>query len=199
MSEVEPSAGPSPYQGDAEPRRPAAVPRKLDAVPPRKPDAVPVEARAFQGQRAGVVTRTAANTVDFLLVVVLLACGYAAWCAVTFLINPTKFKFPAPSFIVVLICFEMVLITYFTVSWATTGRTYGDHQLGLRVVNFRGERLRWPGAFVRAVFCSLVPIALYWAVLSPTNRSLQDSVLRTSVIYDWTVRREPAPRITRPG
>ena len=81
----------------------------------------------------------------------------------------------------------------------TTGRTYGDHQLGLRVVSFRGGPLRWPGAFIRAVFCSLAPIGVYWAVLSPTNRSVQDGVLRTSVIYDWTVRREPAPRITRPG
>lgn len=198
MSEVEPGAGPSPYQGDAEPRGAAAVPRKPGSAP-RKPAAVPVEARAFQGQRAGVVTRTAANTVDFLLVLVLLACGYAAWSAVSFLVTPVKFNFPAPSFMALLICFEIVLITYFTVSWATSGRTYGDHQLGLRVVSFRGGPLRWPGAFIRAVFCSLVPIGLYWAVLSPTNRSVQDGVLRTSVIYDWTVRREPAPRITRPG
>jgi len=80
------------------------------------------------------------------------------------------------------------LCLYFTASWATVGRTYGDHLLGLRVLNFRGERLRWTGAFVRAVFCVVLPIGLYWVLVSTTNRSLQDTVLRTSVLYDWTTR-----------
>jgi uncharacterized RDD family membrane protein YckC len=172
-----------------------AVPHGVDAVPglgdvaPRRVDAVPLEARSFQGQRAGVVTRTAANAVDFTLAVVVLAGAYAAWCAVKFLINPTQFKFPAPSFLVLLACFEAVMFVYFTTAWATTGRTFGDHQLGLRVVNAHGEQLRWPGAAVRAVFCLVLPIGLYWAALSPTNRSVQDAVLRTSVVYDWAAQR----------
>lgn len=155
-------------------------------------DAVPREARPFQGQRAGVVTRTAANTVDFAVVTGLLAVGYGAWCAVRFLIRPTRFTFPAPSFLALLALFASVLFAYFALSWATTGRTYGNHLLGLRVVNFRGERLRWPGAVVRAAFCTLLPIGLYWAIVSPTNRSVQDTVLRTSVIYDWTTRGQTA-------
>ena len=179
MSKVDPSAGP-PRGGDAVPPRLEALPHRLDAVP--------LEARRFQGQRAGIVTRTVANVVDFLVVVGALACGYAAWCAARFLINPKQFTFPAPSFVVLLICFETVLFAYFTLSWATTGQTYGDHQLGLRVVSPRGGRLRWPGAVIRAAFCVVFPIGLYWAVLSPTNRSVQDSVLRTSVVYDWTKR-----------
>jgi len=191
MSEVEPGDGTSPYEGDSAPHR-------LDG-PPHRVDAVPVEARAFQGQRAGIVTRTAANTVDFLLVVTVLAGGYAAWSAVKFLVNPTRFSFPAPSWLILLLCFELMLFVYFTVSWATTGRTFGDHQLGLRVVNFRGEPLRWAGAVIRAAFCCLLPIGLYWAAVSSTNRSVQDSVLRTSVVYDWTVRRRTTRRVTRPG
>jgi uncharacterized RDD family membrane protein YckC len=163
---------------------------RADVVHP-KVDAIPHEARSFQGQRAGVVTRTAANVLDFLLAAGVVAGGYAAWCAVTFLLNPTKFSFPTVSFFVLLLCTGGVLFTYFTVSWATTGRTFGDHQLGLRVVNFRGDRLRWAGSVIRAAFCVLLPIGLYWAVISPTNRSVQDAVLRTSVIYDWTVRRRP--------
>jgi uncharacterized RDD family membrane protein YckC len=158
-----------------------------------------VTARPFQGQRAGIVTRTAANAVDFSVVVGGLAGGYVAWCAVKFLINPTRFSFPAPSFLLILICFGIAMFAYLTVSWATTGRTYGDHLLGLRVVNLRGERLRWPGAVIRAGFCVVLPIGLYWAVLSPTNRSVQDSVLRTSVVYDWTTRRGTIAGITHPG
>ena len=122
-------------------------------LPPatRTVDAVPVEARPFQGRRAGAVTRTLANAVDFGIDVAVLVAGYVTWCAVRFLINPTGFTFPAPQFIVILACGAVVLIIYFTVSWATTGRTYGNHLLGLRVVNFRGERMRWSGAVVRNV------------------------------------------------
>jgi uncharacterized RDD family membrane protein YckC len=174
---------------------------------PHRVDAVPREARLVQGQRAGIVTRTAANVIDFSMVVGALGFGYAAWCAFSFLINPTRFSFPAPPFLALLVCFALVLFAYFTVSWATTGRTYGNHLLALRVVNVRGERLRWPGAVVRAGFCVALPIGLFWAVLSPTNRSLQDTVLRTSVLYDWRRSRvarrvaesPPEGRITRPG
>ena len=169
-----------------------------EAVQPRV-DPVPREARSFQGGRAGVVTRTAANAIDFLLAVAVLTGGYIGWCAVLFLVNPTRFSFPAPSFLVLLLCFEIVMFGYFTISWSTTGRTYGDHQLGLRVVSFRGERLRWAGAVVRAVFCLVLPIGLYWAAISSTNRSVQDSVMRTSVIYDWAPNRQATPQITRPG
>ena len=40
-------------------------------------DPVPREARGIQGQRAGIVTRTAANTVDFAVVLCVLVAGYA--------------------------------------------------------------------------------------------------------------------------
>jgi len=216
MSQADPGAGGSPDYGDRQPLGADPVPPAVDPVRPgagpaptaagpvrpgidRAPPAVvalPREVRRFQGQRAGIVTRTVANIVDFSLLVGVLAGGYAAWCAVTFLINPTQFRFPSPSFLVLLICYGLVLFVYLTVSWATTGRTYGDHLLGLRVVNFRGERMLWAGAVVRSAFCVVLPIGLYWAVLSPTNRSIQDAVLRTSVIYDWTTRRQTPPRIT---
>ena len=155
-------------------------------------DAIPVEARPFQGQRAGVVTRTAANAVDFTVAVLVVAAGYLAWSATLFVIDAPGFSFPKPSFLLLLACGELVLFTYFTTAWATTGRTYGNHLMGLRVVNHRAERMRWAGAALRAVSCLAFPIGLYWAVVSTSNRSLQDTVLRTSVIYDWTTRR-PAP------
>jgi uncharacterized RDD family membrane protein YckC len=81
-----------------------------------------------------------------------------------------------------------VQFLYFTASWATTGRTVGNHVLGLRVVNFRGARMRWVGAALRAGFCVLFPIGLFWTAVSRQNRSTQDVVLRTSVIYDWVTQ-----------
>jgi len=157
-------------------------------------DPVPWEARPFQGQPAGIVTRTAANVIDFGVMVAVLACGYVVWCAMRFLIDPAAFTSPKPPFYAVVLCGAVVLFVYFVESWATTGRTYGDHLLGLRVVNFRGQQMRWSGAAVRAAFCVALPIGLYWAVVSPTRRSLQDTVLRTSVVYDWTTARRRQPR-----
>ncbi|MGZ4591957.1 MAG: RDD family protein [Actinomycetes bacterium] len=175
----------------------AAIP---GAIPPHALDVVPHEARRFQGRRAGIVTRTLANVIDFLVVVGVLAAGYLSWCAIRFLINAARFTFPTPSFLFWLVCYATVLFVYFTVSWATTGRTYGDHLLGLRVVNFRGERMRWPGAVVRAAFCVVVPIGLYWAVVSRSNRSLQDTIVRSSVLYDWTTHvRAPVRPAAVPG
>lgn len=211
MSQPGPRVGRSPDDGDASPQGAGQVPRGAgpgqpgsdhDPAPtgsgpgPSGVAAVPREARSFQGQRAGIVTRTVANIVDFSLVVGAIAGGYAAWSAITFLINPTKFAFPAPSFLLLLVCYGLLLFAYLAVAWATTGRTYGDHLLGLRVVNYRGEPMRWAGSVVRSAFCVVLPIGLYWAVLSPKNRSIQDAVLRTSVIYDWTTRRQVPPQMT---
>ena len=78
-----------------------------------------------------------------------------------------------------------ILVVYLTVAWWLNGRTFGDHLMGLRVVNFRGDRLRLPGALARAAFCAAFPLGLFWVAVSRENRSVQDVVLRTSVIYDW--------------
>ena len=43
------------------------------------------------------------------------------------------------------------------------------------------------GATAR-VLCVVFPIGLLWCVVSEENRSVQDLLLRTSVIYDWSVR-----------
>jgi uncharacterized RDD family membrane protein YckC len=37
---------------------------------------------------------------------------------------------------------------------------------------------------LRAVLCTIVPIGLFWVGLSRDNRSVQDLLLRTSVVHD---------------
>lgn len=145
----------------------------------------PAVQRPIQGRRAGLVTRALANVLDVVVVLVLLAGGYVGVAAGKFLIHPAGFRFPAPSFGLVLVVGGAVTFVYFAVAWRVTGRTYGDEVLGLRVVNFRGERMRWAGAALRALFCTVFPIGLLWVLVSPQNRSVQDAVLRTSVVYDW--------------
>jgi uncharacterized RDD family membrane protein YckC len=156
---------------------------------------IPQEARPYQGLRAGIVSRVLANAIDLAVVVVALVVGYLGWAGFLFLLRGARFHFPTPRFAVLFAIGGVLLVGYFTAAWSTTGRTYGDHVLGLRVVNHRGLRMRVAGALLRAVFCALVPILLFWAAFSKENRSVQDLVLRTSVIYDW----EQQPRRSRDG
>ena len=75
-------------------------------------------------------------------------------------------------------------VLYLSVAWATTGRTYGERLLGLRVVSSRHTRLGWTRAILRAVTCVVFPIGLIWSAFSAQRHSLQDIVFRTVVVYD---------------
>ena len=87
------------------------------------------------------------------------------------------------------------MTSYLFLCFATTGRTVGDRLLGLRVVGARGSRMFWGIALVRAWFCAIFPLGLVWCAVSRENRSVQDLVLRTSVIHDWPLPSSaPPPR-----
>jgi uncharacterized RDD family membrane protein YckC len=146
---------------------------------------LPVEARPYQGHRAGLVTRLVAAAIDLLLVWVVLLLGYVGFAALVFLIDPRTFSFPEPGLFFSLAAALSTLVVYLTASWWITGRTYGCHVMGLRVVNYNGTNMRLLGALVRALFCVFFPIGLLWAAVNRENRSVQDVVLRTSVLYDW--------------
>jgi len=150
---------------------------------------IPREARPYQGQPAGVVTRIAAAAIDAGVVAGVLFVSYCCLAAFLFLLDPRSFTFPDSSLLRSLTSAFVVLVVYLTVAWWTSGRTYGDLVLGLRVLNHNGRRLRLPGALLRAVFCAFVPIGLLWCAVSHEKRSLQDEFLRTRVVYDWEPRR----------
>lgn len=146
---------------------------------------IPATARPYQGCRAGIVTRMAAGFVDLLVVVAIICAIYAVVTGVAFLLHPRSFHFPSGLGWSIPVIGSVVAVPYLTFCWCTTGRTYGDALLGLRVVNYQGRQLRFVGAVARALFCVLFPIGMLWIAVSPANRSVQDVVLRTSVIYDW--------------
>ena len=151
---------------------------------------VPREARPFQGRRAGLVTRLVAAVIDGVVVGLVLLGGYLGIAGLLFLARPRDFTFPDLRPIVSLTAGYVVAVAYLTVSWRVSGRSYGSLVMGLRVVSRRGTGLRLPGALVRAVFCVTFPIGLLWVAVSRENRSVQDLLLRTSVVYDW----QPATR-----
>ena len=146
---------------------------------------VPSAARAVQGHRAGIVTRLLAASIDGAVGVAAVGLGYAGAVGAYFVLSPRAFSFPDPGFGPLFACFLGFLVLYFTLAWATTGRTYGARLLGLRVVSARRGRVRPLIALVRALLCVFVPVVLFWVVISRENRSGADILLRTSVVYDW--------------
>lgn len=168
-------------------------------LPDRDLPALPTDAIGFQGERAGLVSRAIAACIDVLLVFLFVLATIAVLWMLSFIVNPGTTDFGGslqesaqrtdriPSVLWLVLYGYAVNVLYWTVFWALTGRTIGNLIMGLRVVNRKGEHTGWVLSFVRALFCTVVPIGLLWVLVSGRNRSIQDVVLRTSVIYDWVV------------
>src|SRR3954463_15293122 len=153
---------------------------------------IPREARPFQGQRAGLVTRLVAAVLDSLVIGAVLLSGYLGLVGLVFLLHPRSFTFPELGVVFSLAAAFAVAVVYLTVFWTLSGRTYGYLVMGLRVLGIGGLRLRITGAFLRAMFVVVVPVGIVWIPLSRNNKSLQDLVLGTRVVYDWEPRLAPA-------
>jgi uncharacterized RDD family membrane protein YckC len=146
---------------------------------------LPPAADEAQGRRAGVVTRTVVMVVDAAAVAATVGILYLVWAVVRFMRHPVDFVWPTVTYGTVVVAAGVTCVLYLTVTWSTTGRTVGKRLFGLRVIGRDGEPLHLIRAFLRAGACTFFPFLLYWAAVSSQNRSVQDLVLRTSVIYDW--------------
>jgi uncharacterized RDD family membrane protein YckC len=165
------------------------------AVPQHEVPSLPKEAIDFQGERAGFVSRLIAVCVDVLLIFLIVLGTIAVLWMLSYIVDPTSSgslisgsEDRVPKTLVMVAYGYFLNWVYWTVCWATSGRTLGNLLMGLRVVNYRGTHQRWGGALLRSTFCMVFPFGLLWVIFSRANRSLQDTVLRTSVIYDWVVR-----------
>jgi uncharacterized RDD family membrane protein YckC len=155
-------------------------------------DVVPAEARGLQGCRAGLVSRTIANVVDLGVVVAVVFGTYIVWAGVKLLWQGSSFTRPTPGFARAFAFATVVNIVYFAVSWTTDGRTYGDQVMGLRVIGRTGRTLGLGVALLRAVLCVMFPFGLVWAGIGRERRSVQDLIIRTSVIHDWQIHHSHA-------
>lgn len=149
---------------------------------------LPRVARPYQGQRAGLVSRLVAAALDAAVVGLLLTAAYAGFAGFRFILSPRGFTFPDTSLLLSMAAGFGVCVVYLTACWWSSGRTYGDLVMGLRVVGFRGQTLHLATSLARALLCTGFPVGLFWIAVSRENRSAQDLLLRTSVIYDWQPR-----------
>jgi len=143
-------------------------------------------ARSVQGLPAGVVSRSLAAAIDVLLAATVAGSGYLLLSGVMFLWRPDSFSFPAISRFVGLVGVAAVLVVYAAGAWWLTGRTVGNDLLGLRVRTRGGDRLGLVRATLRALSYIAFPLGLLFCVVGERRSSVQDLVVRTTVVYDWT-------------
>lgn len=146
---------------------------------------LPVAARSMQGQRAGFFTRVIAAVIDVVIVgAIVLGVWVAAWLFLL-VFNPfAGTGLPQPGYF--LVGGSVVLWGYWTWAWATSGRSPGQSLMGVRVLDRDDHHPSWGLAAVRSAFCVVFQVGLLWTLVSRRNRSVQDVVLRTSVIHDWS-------------
>lgn len=148
---------------------------------------IPEDARGFQGERAGFATRFVASVIDVALVA-LVMMGIWLGIEILQLIFTPGVEVDPPRAATLVVWGYFLATIYWTVAWATSGRSLGAWVMGVRVVSRKGHRLSWPVSLARAAFSVGFPVGLLWALVSKRNRSVQDVVLRTIVIYDWSLR-----------
>lgn len=147
---------------------------------------LPVAARSFQGERAGFFSRVIAAVIDVVIVgAIIIGIWIGVWLFLL-VFNPlVDYGMPRPGYFVLGGYFLMW--AYWTWSWATSGRSLGQSLMGLRVLDRHDARPNWKLAALRSVFCVGFQFGILWIIISRQNRSVQDVVLRTSVIHDWSL------------
>lgn len=118
----------------------------------------------------------------------MIGVAYLAVAGAAFLIDPRMFRWPARLGWSILLVGFVIVTPYLMVCWASVGHTHGDALLGLRIVTTRDAQLSWVWALLRAILCVVFPLGPFWVAVSASKRSIQDVLLRTSVIYDWSPR-----------
>lgn len=148
---------------------------------------IPLQARDSQGQRAGLFTRTLAAIIDVVAVALVTGSAWLGIFLFLWALTPTERPTMPPG---AWFLFGGVLLLWlsWTIAYATNGRTLGNWAMGIMLVNRHGHAMAWPTAAARSLANIAFPVGLAWVIPSAQNRSAQDVVFRTSVIYAWTTK-----------
>ena len=145
-------------------------------------------AKALQGHRAGFVSRVVADAVD-LGIIWAIGLGALLFAGVVrYLLAGPPFRTPVlPSWLSATAGLT-IAVAYLASGWAATGRTLGKQVAGLRLLDHAGRRLPLRRTLLRAALCVAFPAGLLWILVSRRNASVQDLLVGTAVIYDWSYR-----------
>jgi uncharacterized RDD family membrane protein YckC len=144
-------------------------------------------AQALQGKRAGFVSRAIAGAIDLAILILVWFFIELSAALILFYLPPRKpFYLPQfPSWAASLISFALIF-GYFGFSWSTTGRTIGDQLFGLQVNDRQGHLLSVWRALARVAIYFVFTVGFLWIVFSRRNASVQDLLLKTEVVYEWS-------------
>ena len=145
---------------------------------------LPERARSIQGLSAGFTSRLIAVFIDIALVALLVLSAWGGWEALRYILN-VFYTLPALSGVPLLIIGYLLMWLYWTWSWSIGGRSLGNILMGLRVQRRHGENLGLGLAALRSAFSVVFALGLLWSIFSSKNKSLQDVVLGTEVVFDW--------------
>jgi uncharacterized RDD family membrane protein YckC len=140
----------------------------------------------MRGRRAGLITRLTAGAIDLGIVFVLLFGVLVGAGVVRYLLGDGRFRLPHGGPLVTAVGYPVTEIVYLSYMWGSSGQSWGQRLLGLRVLQSDGRPLRPLRAFGRAVFVTFFGgVGLLWVAVSRRNLALQDIFLRTAVVHDW--------------
>lgn len=146
---------------------------------------IPNRARSFQGETVGFTSRFISVLIDMAFIAVLLLGAYGIWLALRYVLG-VFYDIPQLSGIPLLLIGYFLMWAYWTWSWATGGKSLGNVLMGLKVEANSGQSLRLGRSAARALLSVIFPIGLAWSIFSRKNHSVQDAILRTQVVFDWT-------------
>jgi uncharacterized RDD family membrane protein YckC len=137
------------------------------------------------GHTAGPISRAIADVVDVVVAIVVTVIVWLGAALARFVIAPLRFEWPTPGIVSLAVIAWIFLVVYLAIAWSGTGRSVGKQLMGLRVRMKGGAPLGGGRALARAVTCAVFPLGLLSSFFNRDNASLQDVLLRTTVVYDW--------------
>ncbi len=147
-------------------------------------NAMPSRARNIQGLPAGFTSRFIAVLIDIAMIALLLVGTYGLWLGLRYILS-VFYDIPPISGLPLLLVGYFLMWAYWTWSWASGGRSLGNVLMGLRVQTRSGGTLSIGQAAGRALFSVVFPVGLAWSIISRSNLSVQDIVMRTEVVFNW--------------
>ena len=148
----------------------------------------------LQDRTAGFVTRLFAFVLDLVVVAGILSLG--GWIAVLIddLLERVGLNPSVSLTTIYVVCIPGIIILYFVMFWALTGRTIGKWFLGLKVVQADGRPPTIMHAIVRALGYGLSTLALWvgylWVLIDDERQAWHDKMARTWVVYDYARRKQ---------